>query len=51
MLSREAHFADHDIEERTEQLMRDGMRAEEATRAARRAFGNRTLFEERSREV
>ena len=39
------------IEERAEQLMRDGMSAEEATRAARRAFGNRTLFEERSREV
>ncbi|MGB9077303.1 MAG: ABC transporter permease [Terracidiphilus sp.] len=39
------------IEERAEQLMRDGMSAEEATRAARRAFGNRTLLEERSREV
>src|SRR5260370_7886533 len=39
------------IEERTEQLMRDGMSAEEATRAARRAFGNQTLLEERSREV
>ena len=39
------------IEERTEQLMRDGMSAEEATRTARRAFGNRTLLEERSREV
>jgi macrolide transport system ATP-binding/permease protein len=39
------------IEERTEQLMCDGMRAEEATRTARRAFGNRTLLEERSREV
>src|SRR5580698_6445755 len=39
------------IEERTEQLMSDGMSAEEATRAARRAFGNRTLLEERSREV
>jgi hypothetical protein len=39
------------IEERTEQLMCDGMSAEEATRAARRAFGNRTLLEERSREV
>src|SRR5246127_1513377 len=31
--------------------MRDGMSAEEATRAAGRAFGNRTLLEERSREV
>src|SRR5580704_8131935 len=39
------------IEERTEQLMCDGMGAEEATRTARRAFGNRTLLEERSREV
>jgi predicted permease len=39
------------IEERTEQLVRDGMSAEEATRAARRAFGNVTLLEERSREV
>jgi predicted permease len=39
------------MEERTEQLMRDGMSAEEAVRAARRAFGNRTLLEERSREV
>jgi predicted permease len=39
------------IEERTEQLMRDGMSAEEATQAARRAFGNQTLLEERSREV
>src|SRR5580700_9287235 len=39
------------IEERTEQLMRDGMSAEEATRAARRAFGNCALLEERSREV
>jgi len=38
------------IEERTEQLMRDGMSAEEATRAARRAFGNRTLLEQRSRD-
>jgi predicted permease len=39
------------IEERTEQLMREGMSAEEAERTARRAFGNRTLLEERSREV
>ena len=39
------------IEERTEQLMRDRMSAEEATRVARQAFGNRTLLEERSREV
>jgi macrolide transport system ATP-binding/permease protein len=39
------------IEERTEQLMREGMSATEAERTARRAFGNRTLLEERSREV
>src|SRR5499427_7609755 len=39
------------IEEHTEQLMSDGMSAEEAAREARRAFGNRTLIEERSREV
>ena len=39
------------IEERTEQLMREGMGADEAAREARRAFGNRTLLEERSREV
>ncbi|MGD0631401.1 MAG: ABC transporter permease [Terracidiphilus sp.] len=39
------------IEERTEQLMDEGMGREEAARQARRAFGNRTLLEERSREV
>jgi predicted permease len=39
------------LEERTEQLMAEGMSREEAERAARRAFGNRTLIEERSREV
>jgi len=39
------------IEERTEQLMCDGMSREEAERTARMAFGNRTLLEERSREV
>jgi predicted permease len=39
------------IEERTEQLVREGMSATEAEQAARRAFGNRTLLEERSREV
>ena len=39
------------IEERAEQLMSQGMSTEEATREARRAFGNRTLLEERSREV
>jgi predicted permease len=39
------------IEERAEQMMGEGMSREEAERAARRAFGNRTLVEERSREV
>jgi predicted permease len=39
------------IEERTEQLMREGMSVTEAEQTARRAFGNRTLLEERSREV
>ena len=39
------------IEERTEQLVREGMSPKEAEQTARRAFGNRTLLEERSREV
>ena len=39
------------IEERTEQLMGEGMSPEEAGRQARVAFGNRTLVEERSRAV
>jgi predicted permease len=39
------------IEERAEQLIGEGMGAEEAAREARKAFGNRTLLEERSREV
>ena len=39
------------IEERAEQLMREGMSPQEAERQARVAFGNRTLLEERSREV
>jgi len=39
------------IEERAEQLMGEGMSPEEAAREARKAFGNRTLLEERSREV
>jgi predicted permease len=39
------------IEERAEQLMGEGMSRKEAEQAARRAFGNRTLIEERSREV
>jgi predicted permease len=39
------------IEERTEQLLGEGMSAEEAQRKARVAFGNRIAVEERSREV
>jgi predicted permease len=39
------------IEEKTEQFMRQGMSREEAEHAARRAFGNATLIEERSREA
>ena len=39
------------LDERTEQLMREGMSRKEAEQAARRAFGNSTLLEERSREV
>jgi predicted permease len=39
------------IEERAEQLTAEGMSPTEAQQQARRAFGNRTLLEERSREV
>src|ERR1700678_1750321 len=39
------------LEERTEQLMSEGMSRKEAELAARRAFGNATVLEERSREV
>src|SRR5271154_5811538 len=39
------------LEERNDQLVAAGMSWEEANREARRAFGNRTLVEERSREV
>ena len=39
------------IEERMEQLVSEGLSPEEAEQAARRAFGNRTVLEERSREV
>ncbi|MGA2049588.1 MAG: ABC transporter permease [Terracidiphilus sp.] len=39
------------LEERIEQLMREGMSRKEAEQAARRAFGNRSVLEERSREV
>ena len=38
------------LEEKTEQFMRDGMSREEAEHAARRAFGNATLIEQRGRE-
>src|SRR5580692_9464842 len=39
------------IEERTEELMADGMPRKQAEQTARREFGNVTLLEERSREV
>ncbi|MGA9979760.1 MAG: ABC transporter permease [Candidatus Sulfotelmatobacter sp.] len=39
------------IEERTEELMVDGISRKEAEQTARREFGNVTLLEERSREV
>ncbi|MGC1461186.1 MAG: ABC transporter permease [Terracidiphilus sp.] len=39
------------IEERAEQLVSEGMSPSQAQQQARRAFGNRTLLEERSREV
>jgi predicted permease len=39
------------LEERTEQFMSEGMSRIEAEQAARRAFGNATVLEERSREV
>jgi len=39
------------IEERTEQLVREGMSPKQAARQARLAFGNRALLEERSRAV
>jgi len=39
------------LEERTEQLIAEGMSRQEAQQAARRAFGNPTVIEERSREV
>jgi hypothetical protein len=39
------------LEERTEQFMSEGMSRIEAEQAARRAFGNSTVLEERSREV
>ncbi|HVN94050.1 MAG TPA: ABC transporter permease [Terracidiphilus sp.] len=39
------------IEERVEQLVSEGSSHQEAEQAARRAFGNLTVLEERSREV
>jgi len=39
------------LEEKAEQLVREGMSREEATRAAQRAFGNAALIEERGREA
>jgi hypothetical protein len=39
------------IEERTEQLMGEGMSVEQASRHARIAFGSQTVVAERSREV
>jgi predicted permease len=39
------------IEERTEQFIREGVSLQEAEQKARKAFGNRTSIEERSREV
>lgn len=39
------------IEERTEELMEDGLPREEAARKARREFGNVTVIAERSRRV
>jgi predicted permease len=39
------------LEERTEQLMAEGLSRQEAQHTARRAFGNQTMLEERSRQV
>jgi predicted permease len=39
------------LEEKTEQFIREGMPGREAEQAARRAFGNATLLEQRSRET
>ena len=39
------------LEEKTDQFMRDGMSREEAEHAARRAFGNAALIEERGRQA
>ena len=39
------------IEERTEELMTDGIPRAQAEQTARREFGNSALLEQRSREV
>ena len=39
------------IEERTDELMEEGMLREQAERKARREFGNVALIQERSREA
>lgn len=39
------------LDERTEELMREGLSRADAESAARRAFGNPTLLEQRSREI
>ena len=39
------------LEEKAEQFVREGMRREEAEHAARRAFGNAALMEERGRQT
>ena len=39
------------LDERTEELMEDGLSREEAARKARREFGNVTLIQEHSREA
>ena len=39
------------MEEKIDELMEDGMSREQATRTARREFGNVALLEQRSREV
>jgi macrolide transport system ATP-binding/permease protein len=57
ILSRRRHYNElgesirEHLEEKIEDLMEDGLSQEEATRTARREFGNVTLIEERSREV
>ncbi|MFL6429490.1 MAG: permease prefix domain 1-containing protein, partial [Acidobacteriaceae bacterium] len=39
------------LDERTEELMADGLPRDEAARKARREFGNATVISERSREA